>query len=262
MSKRIKLLLSYDGTDYCGWQKQKDHAYAAKAPSIQDTVEKALQKILQHPVSVSASGRTDAGVHAMAQIAHFDTDRPLPKDLTWALRSQLPNSIVAKGAWEVPENFHSTLSATHKTYRYLIWNDARPTALLSRYSWWVRRPLDLIQLKALSEPLVGEFDFASFQSQGTPLPHTVRTLYGVSWSWKTSKLIEFKVTGSGFLKQMVRNLVGTLVDGHLRGVGPEKIQKILEACDRTKAGPTAPPQGLFLQKVYYPKELDRLSLKI
>lgn len=260
--KRIKLIVSYDGTDYCGWQKQKDHAYAPDSPSLQETIEKALGKILSEPIGLNASGRTDAGVHAVAQVCHFDTSRPLPRDLCWALRSKLPSSIAAKVAYEAPVDFHSTLSSTHKTYRYWIWNHARPTALLARYSWWIRNPLDIQKLNQMAEKLIGEKDFASFRSMGTPVKHTRREIFSASWRVRRPGLLEFQVTGNGFMKQMVRNLVGTQVDLAMRSQPIEKIDEIIMACDRQKAGTAAPPQGLFLSRVYYPKSLDSRCRKL
>ena len=260
--QRIKFKLSYDGTDFCGWQKQKDHAMKPDRPSLQETLEQALQKLFRQPISLSASGRTDAGVHAVAQIAHFDTDRPLPKDFCWAMRSLLPSTIAVQQAWIAPSEFHSTLSAEKKTYKYWVWNGDRPSALLSRYSYWVRKPLDLDLLNQYSQALIGQHDFKSFQSVGTPVKTTVRHIYQAKWKRKNSKLIEFEVTGNGFLKQMVRNLVGTQIDFHLKDQPVERISQVLSSLDRQKAGPTAPPQGLFLFRVYYPKALDNKCRQI
>lgn len=263
MKTRIRLLLSYDGTDFCGWQRQLDHKYGSPLPSIQSTMEKALTSLFQQPIKVSASGRTDAGVHALAQVCHFDVvDKKLPQDLCWALRSHLPDSLSPKQAWIAPEDFHSTLSATHKTYRYWIWNSPRNSALLHRYSWWVRKPLDLEKLNQRAELLLGEHDFESFRSEGTPVKHSVRTLYRAHWTRKPSGLLEFRVTGNGFMKQMVRNIVGTLVDHDLKSQPIENIEKILNSRDRKVAGRAAPPQGLFLYKVYYPDELDKRCRQI
>ena len=254
---RIKLILSYDGTDYCGWQKQKEHKHASELPSIQETVEKALQNILCHPIVLSASGRTDAGVHAVAQVTHFDTDRNLPKDLCWALTSQLPPSISARAAFLAPAEFHSTLSAEKKIYRYYIWNDPRPSALLGRYSWWLRKPLNIEFLQATADQLLGEQDFASFRSMGTPVKTTVRNVYSAQWIRRTSRVLEFRICGNGFMKQMVRNIVGTMVDLELKGQPIEKMKEIINAQNRQKAGRTAPAQGLSLLKVYYPQTLDK-----
>lgn len=259
---RVKLPLSYAGTDYCGWQKQKDHAFGPELPSLQETIELALQKIFQHPIDLSASGRTDAGVHAMAQVAHFDTDKPMPKDLCWAMKSILPESIVVKKAWLAPDEFHSTISAEKKTYRYWIWNSPRATALLARNTWWIRQPLDLDFLNQASKYLQLNQDFASFRSMGTPVKHTIREVYSAKWTQLKPGLVQFEVTGNGFMKQMVRNIVGTLVDMAIKELPAHKMQEILAAKDRKKAGVTAPPQGLYLYKVYYPKNLDKRCRQI
>jgi tRNA pseudouridine38-40 synthase len=260
--KKIRFVVSYDGTDYCGWQKQKEHAYASELPSIQETIENSLQKIFQHPIRLSGSGRTDAGVHAVAQVCHFETDRKIPKDLCWALRSQLPESIAAKVAYIAPQEFHATLSAEKKTYKYWIWNSNRNSALLNRYSWWVRQPLNIENLRARSQCLLGEKDFASFKSVGTEVKHTIRNIYKMDWSQRSSGLVELKITGNGFMKQMVRNIVGTIVDNEVKSQPIDIIEEILEKKHRTAAGPTAPAQGLFLQKVYYPVELDNKCRRI
>lgn len=260
---KIKLLISYDGTDFCGWQKQKlTSTRKVDAPSVQATLESALAKIFNEKISATASGRTDAGVHALAQVVHFSTEKKTPKDLCWAVKRFLPSSIVIKQAWLAPDHFHATTSATHKTYRYWIWNHPRETALLGRYSWWVRRPLDINYLNEISRALVKTQDFKSFQSTGTPLPHTIRTIYHASWTQKNNSLLEFKITGSGFLKQMVRNIVGTEVDLFFKNQEVSSMERILKETDRTKAGVSAPPQGLFLSRVYYPPELDKMCSRI
>lgn len=260
--QKIKLIVSYDGTDFCGWQKQKDHAHGPDKPSLQETMEKALQKIFNHEMDISASGRTDAGVHALAQVVHFSTDRKLPQDLCWALRSYLPPSIVVKSAWAAPKEFHSTLSATHKTYRYWVWNAQRPSALLARYSNWVRTPLDLQYLNTQAHFLKKNQDFKSFQSVGTPVKTTVREVFEAKWVERRKNLVEFQITGNGFLKQMVRNIAGTQLDLFLKGHPIEKIEEILAARDRQQALTTAPPQGLFLSRVYYPRILDNKCRQI
>jgi len=260
---RLRLLISYDGTDYCGWQKQKEHKHASPKPSIQETLEKALSKIFNEPIQTKGSGRTDSGVHALGQVCHFETTRSyVPKDLCWALKSQLPDSIAVKQAWTAPEEFHATLSATHKTYRYWVWNSERPTALLARYSNWIRSPLDLDYLNQQAALLVGEKDFKSFQSVGTEVASTVREIYEARWVRKKNNMIEFQITGSGFLKQMVRNIVGTQLDLCQKGQPIEQIEQILEYRDRQKAGPAAQPQGLFLSRVYYPQDLDNRCRQI
>lgn len=260
---KIRLLVSYDGTDYCGWQRQKPHKHASPKPSIQETLEKALSQIFNEPISLSGSGRTDSGVHALGQVCHFETSRTtFPKDLCWALKSFLPSSVAVKDACIAPEDFHATLSATHKTYKYWVWNSERPSALLARYSNWIRSPLDLDYLNQQAALLIGEKDFKSFQSVGTEVQHTVRQIYSAEWKQRKGSLIEFRITGSGFLKQMVRNIVGTQLDLMQKRRPIEQIEQILEYKDRQKAGPAAPPQGLFLSRVYYPQDLDKRCRQI
>lgn len=257
-SRKIKLLVSYDGTDFCGWQKQKDHAWASDLPSIQESMELGLAKIFNHPVSVSASGRTDAGVHAIGQVCDFETDREkLPQDLRWALKAHLPPSIVIKKVWQAPLEFHSTLSAEGKTYRYWLWNNACGSALLHRYTWWIRKRLDLEKLNREAACLIGTHDFKSFQSAGTLVKTTVRRIERIQFRAKNKNLVEFSITGNGFLKQMVRNIVGTLIDSEIREQSLP-LHEILAAKNRQVAGQTAPPQGLYLERVKYPDFLDKL----
>lgn len=261
---KIKFTVSYDGTDFCGWQRQNEE-FASK-PSLCQTLEKALEKVFHHPVSLYASGRTDAGVHALNQVCHFETTRMPEKlmgwDLGWALKNKLPSSIVVKKAWIAPAAFHATISAEKKTYKYLVYNNQRQSALNSRYMGWIRAPLNLDYLNECSQYFLGEQDFKSFQSVGTDVAHTVRTIYKAQWSWRNPHVAQFTITGSGFLKQMVRNIVGTQLLGFRKGWSPEKMKEILAAQDRKVAGPPAEPQGLYLMRVYYPQDLDNKCLEL
>lgn len=252
---KIKMLVAYDGTDFCGWQKQNH----GPVKSVGHVVEEALEKIFCHPISLYGSGRTDAGVHAFGQICHFETDRDEKNfniDLPWAIKSHLPNTIVVRKAWHVPDEFHSTLSATHKTYKYLIYQGDRRNPFICRFATWIRKPLNIELLNQYTQQLIGEHDFKSFQSVGTPVPHTTRTILKAHWQWRNPKVLEFTVSGTGFLKQMVRNIVGTSLLLERRNLPASEMKRILEAQDRKKAGPPAPPEGLFLWKVYYPRDLD------
>ncbi|MNJ92774.1 tRNA pseudouridine synthase A [compost metagenome] len=230
------------------------------------TIEEALEKVFGEKISLFASGRTDAGVHALNQVCHFTTHRkidPAKKwDLCWALNGQLPKSIVVKKAWLAPDDFHATLSATHKTYRYLIANQPRRSALMARNADWIRLPIDIEHLQQSSQFLLGKHDFKSFQSVGTPMKNTTRKIYQAQWEWRRPGLLQFTVTGNGFLKQMVRNIVGTSLMLEKKGSNPSKIQEIIDAKDRTVAGPAAPPQGLYLMRVYYPQDLDIRCLEL
>ncbi len=259
---RIRFTVSYDGTDFCGWQKQKPQDQI----SVAQVLEEALSKVFNEKISLFASGRTDAGVHALNQVCHFDTSRQFKSgkrwDLAWALNAHLPPSIVVKKAWFAPEDFHATLSATHKTYKYLLVNRQRPSAHLHRYAHWIRQPIDINHLIASSEYLLGKQDFKSFQSVGTEVATTVRTIYKAEWSYKKDDILQFSITGSGFLKQMVRNIVGTQLMLEYKRRDPSDIKAIIAACDRMQAGPPAPPQGLYLVRVYYPQDLDNRCLEL
>jgi len=246
--KRVKLLLSYDGTDYCGWQRQKN---AAK-PSIQETLEVALEKIFKEPVRCVASGRTDSGVHAMGQVVHFDAPKdPTRINFVRALEGILPSTIVAQ-SWElVNKDFHSLLSAKAKTYRYRVSTQTIGPTFLRRYCLWYPYPFNLESLQSLAPVLEGRHDFKSFESVGTEVPNTIRTIYRARWIQKRPQLYYFEVTGNGFLKQMVRNLVGTQLYFMQKKKSPQALKELLLLKDRTLAGYAAPSQGLVLVKVYY-----------
>lgn len=259
---KIRFTVAYDGTGYCGWQKQKPEDQI----SVAQTIEQVLEKVFAEKISLYASGRTDSGVHALNQVCHFTTRRkinPAKKwDFCWAMNSHLPSSIVVKKAWLAPEDFHATLSATHKTYRYLIINRPRPSAHMNRYADWVRLPFRMEHLQESSKFLIGYQDFKSFQSVGTPVKDTLREIYQADWKWRRPDVAQFTVTGSGFLKQMVRNIVGTSLMLERMGRDPSEMQQIIQAQDRMKAGPPAPAQGLYLMKVYYPQDLDNRCLEL
>lgn len=254
--QRIRFLVSYDGTEFCGWQKQNH----MPNKSVQQTLEEALSQVFQEKITLSASGRTDAGVHAIGQVCHFDTARPLSRlekwDLAWAVRQYLPRSVSVKKVWLAPPDFHSTLSAERKTYRYLIYNKPRAGAIMHRYADWARLPINIDHLKESSQFLLGKQDFKSFQSVGTELKSTVREIYQADWEWRKPGLLQFTITGNGFMKQMVRNIVGTQLLLEKKGLDPADMKTIIAALDRKQAGPTAPAEGLYLMRVYYPRELD------
>ncbi len=260
--QRIRFLVSYDGTDFCGWQKQ----HHGSVRSVQHVIQDALERVFQEKITLFASGRTDAGVHAIGQVCHFDTARDVGRlekwDLAWAVKPYLPKSISIKKVWLAPLDFHSTLSATRKTYRYLVYNSPRSGAFMTRYADWVRRPIDINHLQESSEFLLGKQDFKSFQSVGTIVPHTVRSIYEARWEWRRRDLLQFTITGSGFMKQMVRNIVGTQMMLEKKGLSPDSLRSIISAKDRTTAGPAAAPEGLFLLRVYYPRDLDNRCREI
>ncbi len=252
--RNFKLTLEYDGTAFYGWQIQK------RKKTIQGTLQKTLKKITGEKIIVMGSGRTDAGVHALAQVAHFKTRSAYSlQKMQRALNALLPSSIVVKKIEEVFEEFHAQWDAKKKTYTYFIWNDSTPSAFFHPYVWQIKYPLDWKAMEKALQCLVGQHDFKSFQSVGTPVASTVREIFRASIksvgasankSWR-APLHSISLEANGFLKQMVRNIVGTVVQVGLGQIKPQEIQKILQAKDRRKAGPAAPAKGLFLLRVEY-----------
>jgi tRNA pseudouridine38-40 synthase len=256
---KIKLHLSYDGTDFQGWQRQPG------APTIQGTLEGVLSQIFSESIKVVGSGRTDAGTHAVGQIAHFTPSKPFAQEkrLVRALNSLLPDSIVVKNAWKAPDDFHSLFSARCKTYIYRIWNDPIRSALWRNRALWVPQPLDLELLNQYARGILGEKDFKSFQSAGTPVKTTVRRITRCEWKpFKIGPLLEFRITGNGFLKQMVRNLVGTQLYLERHRCELSRLYDIFEARDRQAAKATAASHALYLYRVEYPPALDNKCLKL
>ncbi|OQW54433.1 MAG: hypothetical protein A4S09_06020 [Proteobacteria bacterium SG_bin7] len=251
---KVRLKISYDGTNFCGWQRQTN----SQNTSIQSVLEEKLSKVFNKKISVIASGRTDAGVHALGQICHFRAPRdPRGFPLIRALQSLTPYDIVIHKAWIAPEDFHSIFSCEEKTYRYYVLNRSRPSAFFHRYSWWKdKRSLNIDWLNQASNYLLGKHDFKSFQTKGTEVKTTVREVREANWTRGKNGLLIFTIRGSGFLKQMVRNIVGTIVDTERLNKDPSVIREVMEKVDRKAAGPTAPPQGLFLVKVKYPREIE------
>lgn len=254
---RYRLQISYDGGSFNGWQKQQ-----FGPPTVQGTLETIISCILQKPTRVVGSGRTDTGVHALAQVAHFDCDKELTPSFLRSLNAMAPDGLVVASVWRAPDDFHAMLSAIGKTYIYRVWNGPQPSVFRRRTSHWVSQKLDLEKLNGLSEALVGEIDFKSFQSRGTPVKTTVRHVSEAHWRPIRPNLLEFRISGEGFLKQMVRNIVGTLLYLERKNQGPEELRSILSANDRQAAKATAPPQGLFLLQVKYPPSLDNQCRKI
>jgi len=250
---KIKITIEYDGTAYSGWQRQ-----ASGVPTIQEKIESALEELFQKPTTIVGAGRTDQGVHALAQVAHFTAPENVGRyKIVHAMQALLPKDIVVTEAIEVDPQFHAQFSATSKTYCYRILNRSVPSAVHNRYSLWVSRPLNLEILNKATHALIGEHDFASFRSQGTPVKSTVRTIFSAQFTCQGTDFVEFRINGSGFLKQMVRNIVGTLLDITWDRRSPNSLSELIALQDRKKAGMAVPPQGLCLERVFYPPELDK-----
>jgi tRNA pseudouridine38-40 synthase len=244
--RKIKLTLEYDGTGYLGWQVQ------LRGPTIQGILEEKLSSITGERIRVMGSGRTDAGTHAFGQVAHFRTGTGIDVGaLRRAMNSLLPPEIVIRKAEEVSDDFHARKQAKSKIYEYRILNRKTRSAFYHRYAWHVPYPLDFDAMREAAQSLVGEHDFASFRSVGSPTRTSVRTVARADWRRGQKGLIFFEIEANGFLKQMVRAIIGTLVEVGKGRIDCENFQAIIESRDRKRAGPTAPAHGLFLKEVKY-----------
>ena len=244
--RNIKLVIEYDGKEFNGWQKQPNKL------NIQGTIEKAIETITKEKVEVIASGRTDAGVHALGQVANFKTNSNIPIDkFAIAINSNLKKSIIIKSAEEVDERFHSRLSCKKKTYRYIINNSKYGTAIYRNLETCIKEKLDIEKMKEAIKYFEGEHDFKAFKASGASSKSSVRTIYKAEVIEKENDRIYIELTGNGFLYNMVRIIVGTLVEVGIGKIKPEDIKKIIESKDRKNAGKTLPPQGLYLLKVDY-----------
>lgn len=253
--RNIKLILEYDGTQYHGWQSQN----AAGNPTIQDTLEQALKTLTKEENTTFSSGRTDAGVHAFGHAANFKTASAIPAG-AWApaLNHLLPRDIRIQSSEEVPDDFHARYSAWGKIYKYLILNRREPSALYRAYAWQVNLRLNLRSMKAAAVFLEGKHDFSAFRGSGCSAKNPIRTIRSLQVK-KSGEFVEITVEADAFLQYMVRNIVGTLVEVGLGRFSPEDMKRILKSRDRTKAGKTAPPQGLYLMQVFY--EMNSSSKK-
>ncbi len=255
-------LVSYVGTDYCGWQKQRGSASQGK-PSIQETMERVLERITGEAVTIVGSGRTDSGVHAVGQVAHF-----VLKKKEWdvavlcnGMNALLPRSIQLQEVRRVPIDFHAQRSASRKQYSYYFQQGPCALPHLEPYTWWIRKRLDLETMSEAVNALVGKHDFKPFQSSGAKPGPTVREVLEAQvsleplpfplLSHETMRLVRVRLLGTGFLKQMVRGIAGTLLQVGEGRRDPSCIHEILESLRREEVGPTAPARALWLERVWY-----------
>ena len=244
--RNIKLVIEYDGKEFNGWQKQPNKL------NIQGEIERAIKQITGEEVDLTASGRTDAGVHALGQVANFKTNSNIPiEKIPIALNSNLKKSIVIKSAEEVEERFHSRLNCKRKTYRYIINNSKYGTAIYRNLETHIPMKLDIQKMQEAVTYFEGEHDFKAFKASGTSSKSSVRTIYNAEVIDAGNERIYIELTGNGFLYNMVRIIAGTLVEVGLGKIEPNEIKTIIESKKRENAGKTLPPQGLYLVKVEY-----------
>lgn len=243
--RNIKLVIEYDGTAYSGWQSQDNGV------GIQEIIEKAIKKTTGEKVKLIGSGRTDARVHAKGQVANFFTNSNIPGDrFIYALNINLPYDIQIVESEEVDMEFHSRFSAKKKRYRYVIYNGKILRPLYRNFSYHVGRTLDIEEMQKSVDCFIGEKDFKSFMGRKSIVHTTIREIYNVEII-KNGEFIEIVFEGKSFLKNMIRIIVGTLVFVGIGRIKSHDVENIIESRKRSLAGPTAPPQGLFLEKVYY-----------
>lgn len=246
--KRVKMVVAYDGTNYCGWQVQPNGI------TVEEVLNRSLSKLLGEKIEVMGASRTDSGVHSLGNVAVFDTNTRMPADkIAFALNQRLPEDIVVQGSCEVPSDWHPRYQESTKTYEYRILNRTfrMPTRRLDTYFY--HYPLDVEQMSEAASYLVGTHDFASFCAANAQVKSTVRTIYSCT-AQKENDIITIRVTGNGFLYNMVRIIAGTLIEVGAGKRRPEEIKDILAAENRDAAGPTAPAQGLTMMGIEYEQE--------
>jgi len=244
--RNLKIIIEYDGAAYHGWQRQLDDI------TVQQTLEEKIGIITRERIRLTGSGRTDAGVHAIAQVANFKTaSKIVEENLLRGINSLLTGDIVIKELMEADEGFHARYDAKSKVYLYQIFNNKYPSALYRNYSWFIKYPLDIDLIRTAALQLIGTHDFSSFCAADSNTVDHIRKITDVGVRREENGMIKFFIEADGFLRHMVRNIVGTLVDVGRGKLSPSGFLNVMEARDRSLAGITAPPQGLFLKEVRY-----------
>lgn len=254
--RRIRLVVAYDGTNYHGWQ------YQPNAVTIEEVLNKALTELLREPIAVIGASRTDAGVHAQGNVAVFDTENRMAADkICLAVNQRLPEDIRVQSSEEVAPDWHPRKRRCVKTYEYKILNRRIEMPDKRLYTYHCYYDLDLEKMRRAAEFILGEHDFKSFCSAKTQVTDTVRTVYDLTVERDQEDVITIRITGSGFLYNMVRIIAGTLLWAGTGLIRPEEVAEILAAEDRRKAGPTAPAKGLTLIRMFYPDEMQEQAEK-
>ncbi len=242
---RVKLIVAYDGTNYCGWQVQNNGI------TIEEVLNRELSDLLHENIQVIGASRTDSGVHALGNVAVFDTETKIPPEkISFALNQRLPEDIRIQNSCQVADDFHPRFCDTIKTYEYKIWNTRFPNPMVRLYSKFVYYNIDIDKMQEAANYLIGEHDFKSFCSTRTQVENTVRTVTEIKFS-KEGNMITMQIKGTGFLYNMVRIIMGTLLKCGMGMYEPGHVKEILEACDRSKAGPKAEACGLTLVGIEY-----------
>ena len=245
MAKRVFMKIAYDGTNYCGWQVQ------INGITVEEVINRELGNLLGEEIAVIGASRTDSGVHALGNVAVFDTETRIPAEkICFALNQRLPEDIRIVESKEVPADFHPRFCNSTKIYQYKILNRKIPIPTERLYSHFVYMDLDVEKMRKAAQYIVGEHDFKSFCSNRTQVENTVRTVYSLDIE-KENDMIYITISGNGFLYNMVRIIVGTLMKVGLSVYPPEHVAEIVEACDRNAAGPKAPANGLTLIGIQY-----------
>ena len=243
---RVKLVVAYDGTDYCGWQVQPNGI------TVEEVLNRELSRLLKEEITVTGASRTDSGVHSLGNVAVFDTDTRMPAEkISYAINQRLPEDIVVQDSCEVPEDFHPRFAASQKTYEYKILNRKFPMPTLRRDTLFYCHPLDEGRMRQGAAFLVGTHDFTSFSSVKAQTNTFVRTVHELTVERTEDDIIHIRITGNGFLYNMVRIIAGTLLQVGAGKLEPEDVGRILAAKDRGAAGPTAPAHGLTMIGITY-----------
>lgn len=254
--RRVKMTVAYDGTNYKGWQIQPNGI------TIEEVLNETLSGLLGENIVVTGASRTDSGVHSMGNVAIFDTNTRMPADkISFALNQRLPEDIVIQGSCEVPADWHPRYQKSRKTYEYRILNRTFRIPIRRFDTYFYYHPLDVERMRQAASFLVGEHDFKSFCAVGAQVKSTIRTIYACDVR-KENDIITIRVTGNGFLYNMVRIIAGTLIRVGGGEISPEQIPEILAALDRKAAGPTAPAHGLTMMGIEYLTEQDEYSKRM
>ena len=241
------LIVSYQGTNYCGWQKQKN------AITIEETINKAISDLFGTEISVMGASRTDTGVHAKGNVAVFDTENTTiaADKIAYALNARLPKDIRIQKSEEVSKDFHPRYDKNRKKYSYKILNNPVEMPIYREYTYHVYGTLNMGLMRKAAQYLIGEHDFKAFCSVNTQVESTIRTIYDISITKNDDNIISIDIEGNGFLYNMVRIIVGTLLEVGIGKMDVERVKEILESKDRKNAGPTAPARGLILEWILY-----------